>query len=48
MAKMTMKKFERSSKDKEPKGMKEGSKSEKMMDAKMMKGMKMPAKKGKK
>lgn len=35
-----MKKFEKSGMDKDPKGMKEGSKADKAMDAKQMKGMK--------
>ena len=40
-------KFEKSGKDKEPKGMKEGSKKEEAFDMKQMKGMKSPAKKKK-
>lgn len=38
--------FEKSGKDKDPKGMKEGSKADKAMDKKQMKGMK-PAMKAK-
>lgn len=36
MAKMTMKKFEKSGFDKEKKGVKEGSKADKAMDKKQM------------
>ena len=39
--------FEKSGKDTEPKGMKEGSKADKALDMKQMKGMK-PSKKAKK
>lgn len=35
--------FEKSGKDKDPKGMKEGSKADKALDMKQMKGMKKPA-----
>jgi hypothetical protein len=38
-----MAKFEKSGKDVEKKGMKEGSKADMAMDKKQMKGMKMPA-----
>jgi hypothetical protein len=40
MAKMTMKAFEKSGKDVDPKGMKEGSKADKALDLKQMRGMK--------
>lgn len=36
MAKMTMKAFERSKMDKEPKGVKEGSKADKALDKKQL------------
>lgn len=36
MAKMTMKAFEKSGLDKDPKGMKEGSKADKALDRKQM------------
>lgn len=48
MAKMTMKKFEKSSFDKEKKGVKEGSKADKMMDKKQMAAAAKKMPKGKK
>ena len=47
MAKMTMKKFEKSGFDKEKKGVKEGSKADKAMDKKQMAAAKKMPKKGK-
>lgn len=44
MAKMTMKGFEKSKYDKEPKGMKEGSKADKVLDKKQFGALKTKAK----